>query len=354
MPRRLTVLIAAKLHANQLERHLELFEYIEEVERVLVVRNAPAGERLSKVENYTFTPGARPLEAVRMVKKVGSLIGSEKVDWVVGFNPVPWGSLALSAARTQQVPTCLSLIGMDFLQIQTKWGFPFREAVRRADAVTVTGERMAEGLIALGVKQSKIRILPHSVDLGRFHPTHGEKLYDVLSVGQLIARKRMDVVIEAVALSRKRGRDLRLGILGQGPLEEALKKQASALGVSDLVQFLGYRNDVEAVLGSARSFCLASEWEGVPFALMEAIAAGLVPVVTDVGTIGDWIRSGENGYLVKVGDPAALVSAWEGLFSENGAELARLRDQVLTERDRLGFVAGANVWRDILGLPRAK
>lgn len=352
MPRRLTVLIAAKLHANQLERHLELFEYIEEVERVLVVRHAPAGERLSKVENQTFAPGGRPLEAVRMVKKVGSLLRSQEVDWVVGFNPVPWGSLAFAAARAARVPTCLSLIGMDFLQIQKLWGRPFLAAIRRADAVTVTGQRMVDGLVALGVEEKKIRVLPHSVDLARFTPQAGDKRYEVLSVGQLIGRKRMDVVLDAVSLARIRGRDLRVGILGRGPQEEALRRQAQALGVSDLVDFLGYRNDVEAVLGQARSFCLASEWEGVPFAMMEAMSAGLVPVVTDVGTIRDWIRPGENGHIVPVGDADALSRAWLSLFADGGAEFERLRSGVLAERDRLGFIAGTNVWRDIFGLTR--
>jgi glycosyltransferase involved in cell wall biosynthesis len=116
---------------------------------------------------------------------------------------------------------------------------------------------------------------------------------------------------------------------------------------------LGYRNDVEAVLASARSFCLASEWEGVPFAMMEALSAGLVPVVTDVGTINDWIRPGENGCLVPVGDASALARTWENLFAKDGSELARLRQTVLAERDRLGFMAGANVWRDIFSLPRS-
>ena len=50
-----TVLCAAKLHANQLERHLELFEYLPEVERVIVVREAPLSSRLSKLENKTFS-----------------------------------------------------------------------------------------------------------------------------------------------------------------------------------------------------------------------------------------------------------------------------------------------------------
>lgn len=352
MPPRLTVLIAAKLHANQLERHLELFEYIEEVERVLVVRNAPAGERLSKVENHGLASGSRPLEGLRMVTRIRDLVRSEKVDWVIGFNPVPWGSLALLAARSLSVPTCLSLIGMDFLQIQQTWGFPFRQAVKHAEAVTVTGERMVKGLVSLGVDSNKIRVLPHSVDLSRFEPREGGKIYDVLSVGQLIERKRMDVIIRAVAIAKSRGREVRVAILGRGPLEETLRKQAASADVADLVDFLGYRDDVEAVLGFARTFCLASEWEGVPFAMMEAMSAGLVPVVTDVGTIGDWIRNGENGCIVPVGDAEALARTWENLLKNDGAELERLRTCLLRERERLGFVAGTAVWRDVLGLPR--
>jgi glycosyltransferase involved in cell wall biosynthesis len=348
MPRGLTLLCAAKLHANQLERHLELFEYVDEVERVLVVRREPLPERLSKLENRTFEPGARLSEAFRLALRVKQLIADEGVDWVIGFNPVPWGSIAFGAAKVSRIPTCLSLIGMDYLQIQRPWGWPFLEAVRRADAITVTGNKMRQGLVARGVPEKNIHILPHSVDIERFSPRDSEKKYDVLSVGQLIERKRMDVLIDSAAELARQGLVLRVGILGRGPLEEALKARAERAGVAGHVEFLSYRDDVEAVLASARSFCLASEWEGVPFALMEAMAAGLVPVVTNVGTIEDWVTQGENGFIVPPGDVAALSSALRRLFSDGGAELHRLRTQLMNERERLGFERGAQVWRDIL------
>lgn len=348
MSRGLTLLCAAKLHENQLERHLELFEHVDEVKRVLVVRRGPLPTRLSKLENYNFEPSTRPQEALRLALRVRKLIADEGVDWVIGFNPVPWGSIALAAAKMARIRTCLSLIGMDYLQVQRPWGLPFLEAVRRADAVTVTGHKMREGLRSRGVSPKKIHILPHSVDVGRFSPREVEKKYDVLSVGQLIERKRMDVLIDAVAVLARNGLTLRVAVLGRGPLEDTLKERAFRKGVSEQVEFLGYRDDVEAVLSSAHSFCLASEWEGVPFAMMEAMAAGLVPVVTDVGTIADWVTTGENGLVVPVGDVAALSEALRRLFSNGGAELTRLRARLLSERDRLGFESGANVWREIL------
>src|SRR5690606_9756035 len=157
MPRRgLSVLCAAKLHANQLERHLELFEVLDEVERIFVVRREPLPTRLSKLENRTFPRGTRAAEAVRLIRTIDRCVREERVDWIVGFNPVPWGSLALLPAKAHGVPVCLSLIGMDYLQLQKIWGRPFLEAVRRADAITVTGQAMTDGLVARGVDRERI------------------------------------------------------------------------------------------------------------------------------------------------------------------------------------------------------
>ncbi len=89
---------------------------------------------------------------------------------MLGFNPVPWGSIALAAANRHRVRTCLSLIGRDYQQVQSFWGYPFRHALRQASAVTVTGGLMIDGLKRLGVAESRLHVLPHSVDLNRFSP----------------------------------------------------------------------------------------------------------------------------------------------------------------------------------------
>jgi glycosyltransferase involved in cell wall biosynthesis len=350
MTRPLTILCAAKLHANQLERHLELFEHIPEVGRVLVVRHAPLSSRLSKVENRVFGGGGRAIQALRMFQTIDDVLKHEAVDWVISFNPVPWGSIALAAARRHKVPVCLSLIGMDYLQVQRLWGRPFLHAIRLADAVTVTGDQMVEGLRTAGVHRDRIRTLPHSVDLTRFAPKPGPKSIDIVSIGQLIPRKRMDVVLTALQILKQQGTLLQLGILGKGPLESALKQQAERLGIAEQVQFLGYRNDVESLLASARAFCLCSEWEGVPFAMMEAMSAGLPPIVTNVGTIADWVTDGHNGRIVPVGDSRALATCLSELFASDGRALAGLTANLLAERERLGFDNGAAVWRQILGL----
>jgi glycosyltransferase involved in cell wall biosynthesis len=209
---------------------------------------------------------------------------------------------------------------------------------------------MRTGLAERGVDPNKIFVLPHSVDVTRFRPKGGVPKYDLISIGQLIERKRMDVLIDALGIVARRGHRLRLGIVGRGNQEQSLREQVARLGLSEQVDFLGYRNDVEEVVRDARVFCLASAWEGVPFAMMEAMASGLVPVVTDVGTITDWVRDGENGRIVPVGNAAALADVLHELFVTEPETLERLATSVRDAQRELGFEQGAAVWRQVLEL----
>jgi glycosyltransferase involved in cell wall biosynthesis len=284
---------------------------------------------------------------VRMLATVDRTLQREPVDWVMGFNPVPWGALGCVAAARHRVPVSLSVIGMDYKQIMRPQAYPLWLAVKRARVVTVTGERMRRGLIERGLPAAKIRTLPHVIDTDRFSPSSTEPDLDVVSVGQLITRKRMDVVIDAVALLRDRGRFVRAGIAGEGPLKEELEARIRDKNVGDRVEMLGFRRDVENVLKRARLFALVSSWEGVPFAMIEAICSGLVPIVTDVGTIADWIEHGKNGHIVPVGDARALADSIERLLGERD-HYSELRERAFAMRATLSLDHGVEFWREAL------
>ena len=117
--------------------------------------------------------------------------------------------------------------------------------------------------------------------------------------------------------------------------------------MGDRVELLGFRNDVEAALRRARLFALVSDWEGVPFAMIEAMCVGLVPIVTDVGTISDWITHGKNGHIVPVGDASALASSIARLLAER-ALFEELRGKALELRRSLSLDNGVAFWRDAL------
>lgn len=343
----LTVACVARLHKNQLERHLELFDHVPEVERVILVRPEPIDRRMKKLDQRPVGTAPLPVLLGKMAGALDRVIRCERPDCVIGFNPVPWASLASEIARRHGVPASICMLGSDYNQLQAPWAFPFRTAVRRASLVTVTGQSMLEGAQRLGVARRKLRILPHSVDTERFSPGHGEPDFDVISVGRLVPLKRMDVLIDAVALLKRQGLHLRVGIVGDGPLRSLLQARAAHADVADSVEFLGFQEHVEDLLRRARVFALLSESEGMPFALMEALAAELVPVVTDVGTISDWVEDGHSGRFVRVGDVEDVAQVLGELFRDH-ERMVRLRRGVEAKRPLLGFDHGVSFWQKAL------
>jgi glycosyltransferase involved in cell wall biosynthesis len=343
----LRLLCTAKLPANQLERHLLPLTLWDAVEEIVVVRQERLSGNLDKIRNVNFAKGNVVLSGARMFREAERILRHERIDFTLGFNPVPWGTMGFAAAAVHHVPACVSFIGLDFKRAMHPLVAPALLLLNRAHLVTVTGERMRRGLIERGVDPNRIRVLPHAVDTQRFRPAEVEPDLDLISVGHLIPRKRMDVVVDAIGLLKERGLLVRTAILGEGPERPALEAQIKARRVEDLITLLGFRHDVETVLRRARLFALVSDWEGVPFAMIEAMCTGLVPIVTDVGTIADWVVHEKTGHIVPVGDARALADSIQRLL-QDGEHYRALRQNALDARDSLSLEAGVAFWRDAL------
>src|SRR5262249_56903348 len=96
---------------------------------------------------------------------------------------------------------------------------------------------------------------------------------------------------------------------GQGPLEADVRAEHERLGLGGTVRLLGYREDATRLIAAADVYVLASDHEGLPVTVMEALALGVPVVATAVGGLPEVVRSGENGVLVPPGDPLALADA---------------------------------------------
>ena len=138
------------------------------------------------------------------------------------------------------------------------------------------------------------------------------------TVGNLTAKKDQTTLLRALALLRCSHPGVRLVIVGTGPMRQALERDARALGIADMVEFTGLRDDVPALLPAFDVFVLPSRFEGLPIALVEALAAGLPSVATSVGGVPEVITSGSEGLLVAPGSPELLASAVERLLSDEG------------------------------------
>jgi glycosyltransferase involved in cell wall biosynthesis len=144
-------------------------------------------------------------------------------------------------------------------------------------------------------------------------------------IGRLAPRKGLAEALAALALARDAGVAARLVIAGSGPEEPLLRRLAQSLGLASAVSFSGpaYGERKAKLLGDADVLLLASHAEGLPYALLEAMAAGVVPVVTAVGGIPDVVQAGVHGLFVPVGNAAAIAAAI-GELSRDRERLARM------------------------------
>lgn len=135
-------------------------------------------------------------------------------------------------------------------------------------------------------------------------------------------------LIEAAARVRRSVPDVRFVLVGHGPLEDEVRRRATELGLDGTVVFAGYREDASRLAGAFDVFALSSLYEGLPIALLEAMALGCPPVVPAVGGLPEVVDDGVNGLLVPPAQPQALADAITAI----------LRDGEL--RERLGGAAG--------------
>src|SRR5690606_20106659 len=120
--------------------------------------------------------------------------------------------------------------------------------------------------------------------------------------------KGYSYLIEAMSTIPASERPLAV-VAGDGPERQRLESQAATAGVQDDVRFLGNRSDIPRLLAAADIFVLPSLWEGLPLAVLEAMASGLPPVVTRVGGNAEIIEDGKSGLLVPPADTQALAES---------------------------------------------
>lgn len=203
---------------------------------------------------------------------------------------------------------------------------PRQRAVERivyalATHVTAVSDAVATTAADLGVPRSRITVIPNGVDLTRFRP--GETALDIAepgvpvvgSVGCLAPRKDYGTLLEALAVLARRGRAFQAVLVGDGPERAALEARARSLGIEARVRFLGERQDIERLLPRFDVFVLSSREEGIPNALLEAMAAGRPAVATAVGGNCEVLTDGETGWLVPPAAPQRLADALDEALS---------------------------------------
>ena len=152
----------------------------------------------------------------------------------------------------------------------------------------------------------------------------------IVAVGRLVAQKRHDVAVEAMA----RLPHAALVIVGEGPLRLSLERQIARLGLDSRVRLVCARADARAILGAADVVVQPSDWEGMPLVVLEAMSAARPVVATMSRGLRELLRDGVDGLMVPPGDAEALAAGVDRLLGDE--DLAR----------RVGETAAARVERE--------
>jgi glycosyltransferase involved in cell wall biosynthesis len=237
-------------------------------------------------------------------------------------------------------------------------------APRLAASNIAVSRHTAERLRGLGVPAERIAVVPNAIDVARIDAAPArEAATDLVFAGRLVAHKRVDRLIAAVARLRRALGDLRCSIVGSGPDEPRLRALAAGLGLAEHVEFTGGLDDEDellAVMKSARLFVSASEREGFGIAALEAMACRL-PVVTIENPMNALARElvvdRRNGLVVRHPGARALAEALAEALAD---EPRRRRLAEEARRTAEGYDTGAvaarleQVYRRALGSPAGR
>lgn len=204
------------------------------------------------------------------------------------------------------------------------------------DLTAICSRVAAERFIRISaVPEHKLRVIPNGVDTTKFRPSpeirahqrqdlNLDERFTWLAVGRLMAPKDYPCLLQAFARVSPRYPDAILLIAGQGSLRPVLEVLADKLGLGERVRFLGLRRDVPGLMNAADAYVMSSAWEGMPLVLLEASAAGLPIVATDVGGNREVVVDGESGFLAPPQNPDALAGSMLQMMALPDAERRRM------------------------------
>lgn len=277
-----------------------------------------------------------PLADSRAMVRLVQLFRRERFD-VVHTHTSKAGVIGRAAARVARVPHVVHTVhGWNFHGAQRSGEFHAYRLIERALApitsrLIVVGDGDRNAGLAAGVGRADQYVTIRSgIDVDTFRRgaarrarTRAElglpgEVPVVGSVGRLAEQKDPLALLDAFAKVHASIPQAHLLLIGDGPLRGAVEDAVARHALNGSVQLLGVRTDVDRLLGACDVLALASRWEGLPRVVIEAMAAGVAVIATDVGSVRDVLADRVTGRLVSPGDVDGLALAIERLFADPG------------------------------------
>lgn len=278
------------------------------IDRIVVVRKDP-GPYIPKL-GYKVLPSICKHTIVNAMLTpliLSYVVTQSKADLILAYHYVPHYYFAFIASRLTGKPYILGQTGSDDQILATKpfSGWFLRYVIRHALQLNVPGYSSYNFWKSLGF--DKVQILHSTIDTDYFVPSDQQKVYDFIYMGRFESYKGVSKIINSIKAITVKHPELRFAIVGYGSEENKYKAMVNDLQLTGNVSFHGYQSNTREWLQKSRIFVMASESEGLPCALMEAMSCGLVCVTSMVGNIGDILQDGITGYSFDKNDADKLT-----------------------------------------------
>lgn len=264
---------------------------------------------------------------IKAYKQIRNLMATNKYEFVHCHSPIG-GACGRLAAHWTKTKVIYTAHGFHFYKgaplINWLLYYPVERFLARYTDVLITinkedyqrAQKFKAGKVVyvpgIGVDIKRFRDVLVDRDKKRNELGISNEAFVILSVGEINKNKNHEVIIRAIAKLNKP--HICYIICGQGDREIYLKKLAISLGVANKVKFLGFRNDIAEIYKIADVFVFPSFREGLPVSVMEAMAAGLPIICSNIRGNTDLIENGKGGFLVGTNDIVALTRAIEQLL----------------------------------------
>ncbi len=270
-----------------------------------------------------LTRNIRPLHDIRALSAIRRQIEAFDPDIVHAHSPKA-GVLVRMAMRKSSVSVIYTIHGLAYLDSRMpSWKkFVYRtiewKMLPFAQGTIAVSQRDLDDLIGRGGNNvTHLVHIPNGIEpFSQSIPLPDAPVIGTIT--RLAPQKALDVLLTAVAEVRQVVPNVQLIVVGDGPLRIQLEHQARELGIDDITWFAGFQTNVVEWLARMRVFALTSVKEGMPYALLEAIASGRVVVANDIGTLPENLKD-EGVITVPIGDREALIRGLIKGVTEHGS-----------------------------------
>ena len=254
---------------------------------------------------------------IKRIKMSESIIKKEKPDIIISFLPIPSYRMLFLKKKfpnIKQIVADRNDPKQEYKSIIDR--FLMKKLYKRADGF-VFQTNQQKNYFSKGIQKKSVIIYnPIKNEFLNKNILKKEKI--IINVGRLVDQKNQEMLIDAFSEVQKQNSNYKLKIFGDGPLKEKLKIKINELKINDSVELCGISNDIKNELEKSEIFVLTSNYEGMPNALIEAMALGMPVISTDCDCGGpkELIKNNVNGVLIPVDDRKALIGAINRIISE--------------------------------------